>query len=255
MKKLLFSLFSIAISLGVYGQCTPNANYTSPGIYPPLNGSVKQDSIYVLPSAALSAAYSQTIDLVIPADTTIVYGSLTVTADIDSMRVIGINNKPGWLNYACNNSTCGWAGGAKGCLNFYGTAPNFNNTWLMEAEVEIFADLGSFGQVVDTFSVWIEVASGTGLGVATHAKPRLQVGPNPMSSYVMINYVSATSEKWTFELMDMTGRVVHREGGRFNSGSNQLRIQRNNWPEGMYLYRLQVGETMNTGRLIVRNGL
>lgn len=255
MKKLYTTFLSLLIAGGVYAQCSPNGTYTSPGIYPPAGSSVKQDSIYVLPGASSGVNYSETIDVVVPADTTIMFGSTSITADIDSMRVLQVNNMPGWLSYSCNNNRCAWDGGDNGCMNFSGLVPNSTNTYLMEARLEVFADLGAFGQVADTFSVWIEVSTGNSIGLTTIQKNVPTVGPNPMSNRLQIVYNAAHSDAWSFELMDVTGRVVHNENGQFRAGNNKVSITRNNWPEGMYLYRFRIGDELHTGRLIVRDGL
>ncbi|TNE30446.1 MAG: T9SS type A sorting domain-containing protein [Bacteroidetes bacterium] len=254
MKKLYTTFLSMLIAGGVYAQCTPNGTYTSPGIYPPAGSSIKHDSIYVLPGASIGVNYSETINLVVPEDTTIVFGATTITADIDSMRVLQVNNMPAWLSYACN-SRCSWVGGDNGCMNFSGLVPNSTNTYLMEAKLEVFANLGAFGQVSDTFSIWIEVSTGNSIGLATVQKSVPTIGPNPMSNRLQIVYTSARAEAWSFELMDVTGRVVHNERGQFRTGNNRVSISRNNWPEGMYLYRFRVGDDLHTGRLIVRDGL
>lgn len=255
MKKLYTFAFSLLVGFGAYAQCAPNTSYTNPGIYPPAGSSVKQDSIYVLPGASWGVGYSETVNIVVPVDTTVTYGTLTVTADIDSMRVVGMNNVPAWMSVSFNNASGSWAGGERGCVNFSGTVPSSNGTWLIESELEVFANLGTLGQVSDTFSIWIEVTAGNAISIRETKWDVPVVGPNPMSSRLFITYPSTTSSPWAFELMDVTGRVVHRQNGQVSTGENRITVTRTNWPEGMYLYRFRVGSKTHTGRLIVRDGL
>lgn len=254
MKKLYTTLFALAFGIAGYSQCTPAGGFSNPGIYPPQGSTFRDDSVYVLPAAPLNSTYNQTINLLIPVDSTITMGGLTITADIDSMRVVGINNMPSWLSYACDNSGCSWLGGDYGCLNFSGTVPSTGNTWLMDAELEVAANLGSFGQVVDTVPVYIEVTAQT-VSIRENAVSRApSVGPNPISDRVSIEYTAIQNQNYHFELMDVTGRMIHSQKGVFTTGKNQVHINRNNWPEGMYLYRLRIDGEIHTGRLVVNNG-
>lgn len=254
MKKFYTFVLSLIATAVVYGQCSPNATYTDPGIYPPAGSSVKNDSIYVLPSADLGMMYSQTVDIVVPVDTTVTFGTATITADIDSMRLVEIRNMPMWLNYACNIPVCSWEGGDNGCVNFSGTAPATGNTWLLDARLEVFANLGTLGQVVDTFSVWIELTAGT-LSTPEIRVNTPRIEPNPVTTQLNVEYFSTGSSRWQFDLMDLSGRVVYRNNGQFSSGMNKVNIKRQNWPEGMYLYRLRIDGELHTGRVVVRDGL
>ena len=61
MKKITLITISIFITAFSYGQCVPNTNYTSQGIYP--------DTVDNLPKATVGLAYSEDITVVTPADT------------------------------------------------------------------------------------------------------------------------------------------------------------------------------------------
>lgn len=255
MKALYTSLFALLATALTYGQCTPNTSLTTPGIYPPAGGSVRNDTIYVMPVASLGAAYDETVQLVVPADSTVdLGGGVVVTADVDSMRVVGMNNVPAWLSYSCDNAGCSWPGGTNGCFSFTGTAPTTNNVWLMEAEVEVAASLGAFGQVIDTVLLYVEVTSGT-IGLAEYAQAEPVVSPNPAKDHFDIRFETSVSSDWKLEILDITGRTVLAKNGRTVSGDNRITVQRNNWPEGVYLYRMTIGDRVSTGRVILSNGL
>ncbi len=125
----------------------------------------------------------------------------------------------------------------------------------MEGHIEAFANLGQFGQVVDTFSVWIEISVDGTVGIANQELATPRVGPNPTSKDVTVSFNTPRATSWKFELMDITGRVVTVKSGRATSGANQVYIQRENWPGGMYLYRFSLNGDVHTGRLIVQDGL
>lgn len=256
MKRLytaLFALFTVAAS---YGQCTPNPPSNSPGIYPPPGGSVKQDSIYVLPAVNYNRAYSQTVEIVVPTDTTVpLPGGGTVTADIDSMRVLSVSNMPSWLTYSCNTPSCSWPGGTSGCFTFTGTSPSADATTLMIGEVEAFASLGTLGSISDTFNVYIEITVGGTVNIREIENAAPVIGPNPVNREVNIRFNSASASTWKFELLDLTGRIVARQNGRSTAGANHVKIERDRWPAGVYLYKFSVGGALHTGRIVVTDGL
>lgn len=256
MKKLYTSLLALFITAAAYGQCTPNPPTTSPGIYPPPGGSIKQDSIYVLPSVNYNRAYNQTVQIVVPQDTTVpIPGGGSITADIDSMRVLSVSNMPSWLSYSCDNGNCSWAGGTAGCFSFTGTSPSTDATTLMIGEIEAFANLGQFGQAVDTFNVYIELTVGGTVSLRELAMNEPVVGPNPANREINVRFNSASASNWKFELMDLTGRIVGRKAGRSTSGANHIKIEREQWPAGVYLYRFSIDGAMHTGRIVVTDGL
>lgn len=256
MKKLYTSLLAILTVAASYAQCTPNAPSSNPGIYPPPGGSVKQDSIYVLPSVNYNRAYDQTVQIVVPQDTTVpIPGGGTITADIDSMRVLGVSNMPSWLSYSCNNGNCSWAGGTDGCFSFTGTSPAADGTTLMVGQIEAFANLGAFGQAVDTFNVYIELSVGSTVSIRELVYNEPIIGPNPTDYEVNIRFNSLSASPWKFELMDLTGRIVARRNGQSTAGANLVKIEREQWPAGVYLYKFSIDGALHTGRLVVTDGL
>ncbi len=255
MKQFYATLFSLFITILAYGQCNPNPPFTAPGIYPPLGSARVNDTIYLLPLASTNSAYSQTVDIVVPTDSTISFGGGSITADIDSMRLIDVLNTPNWLTHVCDNSLCAWLGGSNGCINFSGTAPASEDTVLMVGRIEAFANLGTFGQLADTFNVYIQVITSNSVSIEEEDLNEPRIGPNPVTSQLTIKFPPRASGSWKFELLDITGRTVHSSSGASNGSQGEVNINRDGWPEGLYLYRLHLNGDVHTGRLIVRDGL
>ncbi len=80
---------------------------------------------------------------------------------------------------------------------------------------------------------------------------QLNVYPNPFHDALTIEVPeSLIQEGVSFAIKDLSGRLVHLE--KELSGT-QVKVQRNNWKSGVYLYEFKSGEDiLETGRLIAR---
>ena len=105
MKKLyIILILRIGFHNIVSGQCTPNSNIGNALMSPEK-----------LEDAMIGSYYSQVITFRIPTDSMIDYNGTPVHATIDSMRMLAILGIPPGYSYACNNTSCTWAGGTLGC--------------------------------------------------------------------------------------------------------------------------------------------
>lgn len=116
MKRLLLLVTVITLS-GIQlatAQCSPDPQYTLPGIYP--------DTASNLACAVVDSLYTEIITVVIPTDTVSVFGGNPIDFWIDSVELISITGfPPGIVHAGCNPSSCGWVGGSTGCLAAIGT--------------------------------------------------------------------------------------------------------------------------------------
>ena len=71
MKKTLLTLALAFAFIVAQAQCTPDAQFSLPGIYP--------DSATGLPNAIVGQAYNEVITIIAPLDTTGSVGPLTVS--------------------------------------------------------------------------------------------------------------------------------------------------------------------------------
>lgn len=257
MKQIYTIAACTFLALNAMGQtCSPDPSYTAPGFYPPPGGHVR-DTVLVMPVAELPGPYSEVIQFVIPADTTIVFGGNPVTVSIDSMRVHSAIGLPVGFTYSCDNSGCSWEGGENGCMGLYSspTITAAKDVYLMEFEVVGYTYLSPFGTLSDTSSIYVEVVVDDAVGIQENLLTSLNVSPNPMTSTSEIQFNASGGQNMVVEVMDITGRVIYRTQSTTVPGSNAVKLVRDNWPEGMYLYRLTVGSDQHAGRLIVRDGL
>ena len=79
MKKITLITISIFITAFSYGQCVPNTNYTSQGIYP--------DTVDNLPKATVGLAYSEDITVVTPLDTVF----MLIPATVDYIKLTSVS--------------------------------------------------------------------------------------------------------------------------------------------------------------------
>ncbi len=116
MKRLLL-LFTVLTLSGVQlanGQCSPDPQYTQPGIYP--------DSATNLNCAVVDSLYTEIITVVIPVDTVADIGTGPLDFWIDSIELISVSGLPNGIVLAgCSPASCGWLGGTTGCLAVIGT--------------------------------------------------------------------------------------------------------------------------------------
>ena len=88
--------------------CTPDPQYTAPGIYP--------DSATGFAPAIQCTYYEQLITNIVPVDTNAGF----ITCDIDSVVLDAVTGLPPGLTYACSPPSCGYPGGTTGCAIVYG---------------------------------------------------------------------------------------------------------------------------------------
>jgi Secretion system C-terminal sorting domain/Fibronectin type III domain len=80
--------------------------------------------------------------------------------------------------------------------------------------------------------------------------PKLIVAPNPNNGRFRLNYEAAIGELADIDIVDVTGKVVHREKTQLLTGENNITLQ-NILTQGMYWVRLKTPTFYITERVIV----
>lgn len=250
-RTILIFLFAFGL-FGVKAQtCTPDPNFNTPGIYP-LNGSSTGFEV-IMPDAYVGVPYNEIVQLKIPADTMIDTLGFTITATVDSMRIVNFDDLPASIAYICNNSVCGWAGGENGCAVFSGT-PTAAEVGKYEVDIVVYGVvsagiLGSLGDTLD-FSMEIEVKAAQGIDQFIAAQT-VRMQPNPMVDAAKLEFTAHTEKPFTLRLIDLTGRTVKEIHGTTQQGKNEVAIRRNALPAGMYFYSLEIENASQVGRFII----
>lgn len=76
--------------------------------------------------------------------------------------------------------------------------------------------------------------------------------PNPFSGITTFDLTMVKSERVNIEVMDLTGRQVTRVSyGTLAPGNAQINLDATGWPAGVYVYRINAGESTVAGKLTV----
>jgi Secretion system C-terminal sorting domain len=258
MRKVLL-LFLFAVTGGLIqaqSVCMPDFVYAILGI----TGIWPNPQQGPLPDGDINQPYSETITVVVGADTTIDLSQFglplgTVTVSINSLDISGVNGLPTGLSYACNNSGCSWGNSTNGCLKISGTptqAGQFTVQVLTSLNINI-PNFGPFATPAAPAPYDLTVQSpATGitdlrdLGYAIEAP-----APNPASGRSVLTYTSPIATTVQLEVNDITGRLVHHTTQRAIKGENRLDLDAADWAPGLYLCSLTIDGKRLSTKLVV----
>jgi len=74
--------------------------------------------------------------------------------------------------------------------------------------------------------------------------------PNPVISSFQVRYECSTEESTLLQIMDMQGKVVYQQSKESTAGSNYMQVSFQTYKKGIYLCRLQHGETVEIKKFI-----
>ncbi|RYD83613.1 MAG: T9SS type A sorting domain-containing protein [Sphingobacteriales bacterium] len=92
----------------------------------------------------------------------------------------------------------------------------------------------------------------TGVKITKTADLRMQVYPNPFSSYIALTFGDDKSNKYQLTLIDALGREVYRQSYISTNGDNKLNLDVNsmNLKDGFYLLRLESAKKTSVIKLV-----
>lgn len=177
MKKILLAFATIIVATQfANAQCTPDAQYTSPGFYP--------DSATGISDACVDAFYDQVITVVGISDTTI----SGFTVSVDSIVIDNVTGLPGTLAYACENGSCVIypATNPSSCIQISGTPTS--------------GDLGSYTMVIEY------TAYATVFGMPTPVPLTEDYTLDVVTCSAGLSEQDATTNKTLLKITDLMGR-------------------------------------------------
>jgi hypothetical protein len=240
MKRIFTLIAGFFFAVALYAQpCTPDAQYTSAGIYP--------DTVTNLPSASVGVAYTGILTAVVPADTTI----SGFTATIDSIVVTEIQGLPSGFSWATNPSTS-FPGGTSGCLAITGT-PTAAGTYTLLVKVTSYGTIMSMPlSLPDTVNGYKIIVGSVGLNDNSNFKFGVaDMYPNPAADIANFVITSNETSVASINVADLTGRIVSASNYKVNVGENTVSLNVASFPVGVYFYTVTKGSNSVTRKLII----
>lgn len=169
MKRIFsFLVATCALQFFAYAQC-PNPNITAVGFHPPADQ---------LPPIERGVAYSEDVQINIPAsfDTVVLGNTFTVT--INTVHIDNLTGTPNNITYTCTPSNCTFNGGQAGCINFSGTTNDPAGQYPLDVTVTAQVTIPILGSQTQTttlaalgFTYYLTVIEPGVLAVTASANP------------------------------------------------------------------------------------
>jgi len=208
MKRVLL-LFAATIVTGltVSAQCTPDPQYTDPGVYP--------DSATGFAAATVGVPYDQLITNVVPEDTTTMIGGIPLTLTFDSVVVVSIVGLPPGYTYSCYDAQntvsppdgCAFEGNTIGCVSITGTSQaGDEGTYNLDIEVDAYLEGGTTpaaSYVLDYYSIEVQPVA----GIEEYAQQRFKLFPNPVSESFTLDGLEGVDVK-SITVSNAEGKVL-----------------------------------------------
>lgn len=263
IKKLLFTVAFSGSILGAIAQCTPDAENTDL-ISVPEGSQVVDDTTY-FPPITQGEEYTEVVQIYIPAEVAIDgFG----TVQVANLTLDDIEGLPEGLSYECDNAECSWSAENNGCITISGTVPmsvedaEFPLTLVMSGTallgtVEIPVPAATMAEVIDSSSKYaVFTGSDDGLSTIELAAQTFALKgnvPNPFQTTTTIRFTNSGNELVNLHVYDLLGNVISTQQLETVAGENAIRFEANALSSGIYMYALDNGTEMLTGRMIIKN--
>jgi hypothetical protein len=253
MKKLLlFFAATLITAASATAQCTPDPQYTNPGVYP--------DSATGFPNACIGDLYDLTITNVSPVDTTTMIGPIPVTLTWDSAVVVNVAGLPPGFTYSCycaQNTVsppdgCAFEGGTSGCISITGTPqPGDEGVYNLSIDIDVYlegATTPTASQTVDYYS--IEVLPSTdptcGVGINEFMSNNFRLYPNPVGESFTLTGLDGLNIE-TITIADAAGKIIQTHE---NLNAITVDINVSDLKEGVYFANIKHGEASSVVRFV-----
>jgi len=256
MKKILLTLTLAFAFIGANAQCTPDSQYILAGIYP--------DSATGVPNALVGQAYNEVITVIVAPDTLVpnpILGGM-ITVDIVDMTLDSVNGLPANFTYDCLAPNCAFAGGSTSCAVLSSTInPTVADIGSYPIDMYITAQvdaglLGIFFEplVIDYYYIDIIDNTTSTMNQFDNFTFELKsVYPNPVNNQSKIQFITGELKDVVFSVFNYLGEKMDEQIITTNLGVNDIFINANNYPNGMYLYSINNGEKIISKRMLVAN--
>lgn len=252
MKKILLTL-SLAIAIiFASAQCTPDMQFSSPGIYP--------DSTTGLSPAYVGQAYNEVITIITPLDTSVVFNGLPINVTVVTIELTSVTGLPASFSYDCESGNCTFPGGVTSCAVLSSSSPDVSEIGLhqiiMNTTTTADAGLPINIEQVDVIDYYYIEVSGTNSTLNQFSDNSFELKgafPNPVVNNSKIQFISGIPEAVTFKVYNLLGEEIESQLINSNRGVNTINLNTTSYSKGMYLYSINNGKEMLTKRMIIKN--
>ena len=252
MKKILLTL-SLAIAfVGAQAQCTPDPQFTIAGIYP--------DSATGLTGAIVGQPYNEVITIISPLDTSVMILGQAVPVTIQTIDLTSVTGLPASFSYDCATANCIFAGGSTSCAVLSSPSPTSaeigSHQVIMNTTTTV--DAGLFGiqtqnDVVDYYYINVSNTTSTVNQFNDFTFELKGIYPNPVQNTAKIQFISGNSADVTFTVFNYLGEKVEERNITASRGVNDIKINAQNYTNGVYLYSINNGTQIVSKRMIIAN--
>lgn len=244
----------LTVSLAANAQCTPDPQFTTPGVYP--------DSATGFKCAVVDMPYEQLITNVVPVDTTTMVGPIPVTLTFDSAVVVSLIGLPPGFTYSCydaQNTTsppdqCCFEGGTTGCVSIVGTAQaGDEGVYQLSIQVDVYLEGGTApaaSQILDYYSIEVLPVGADPItctvGIEEYEKSKFKLFPNPVSESFTIEGPSGLNIDATL-ITNADGKVL-RSFADINNPSFDINVS--DLEGGIYFVRVVHSGSMDVIRFV-----
>lgn len=261
IKKLLFTVAFSGSILGAMAQCTPDDSNTDLVAVPA--GSQNFEGTTYFPLIDQGVEYNEAVQIYVPAEVEIDgFG----TVQVANLTLDDIEGLPEGLSYECDNGDCTWEAENNGCIAVSGTVPTSvaNGAYPLTLVMSGNALLGAIEVPVsaEAMEAILNESAQYGLYVGMNlSTPELSAEsfslkgnvPNPFQTTTTIRFTNPGNELLSFNVYDLLGNVVSTKQVEAVAGENAIQFEANALSSGIYMYGLDNGTEVLTGRMIINN--
>ena len=248
MKKLLLFIAVIFISIATLNaQCTPDPQYTTPGVYP--------DSATGMSDACIGQAYDQLVTVIVPVDTVVDVFGFPTTLVFDSIVITSFTGLPPGFTYAPNspqntNSPAdggAFEGGTTGCLSITGN-PTLADVGVYTLIINLDIYVGGLTtpqaqDVVDYYT--IEVLDCSTSGIEENNLSNIVAFPNPTEDVLTLNGLNGSTE--SIAILNTNGQVMMNYS---TVQSSHFNINVSTLESGIYFVKIIENNELRTIRFV-----
>ncbi|NQV51696.1 MAG: T9SS type A sorting domain-containing protein [Flavobacteriales bacterium] len=244
-RRFTLLLFSALLFLNgaIYSQCIPDSSISA--LFAP-------NLTTGLPDGRVGVQYNTVLTVNVPTDTTY----LTLSAVIDSMVLSDVTGLPPGFSYTCNPPSCGFPGGAHGCIEVNGFTDDESHakTWDIEAAFEFYLKQPAITLPYNLagYTITLDSAFATGLSEAQMKNLKFYIEPNPISAASKLVFDLPRATRYSLDIYSLLGTsVAHRED-RGRVGENVFRLADFSKDPGVYFISINQGQYTRSLRFIVQ---